>query len=454
MSNKYQLLVACALLFACSLYIRTIRLSQIPSNLNPDEADTLGRYVGVVYAPDARPPLFEFNWNGAPIVNTYIVGASWQLFHESMGGARFPSALFTSFGIVVIFIVITLITHNIRYAFLIGLALASNPWLISFSRSAWENAWTMLPLGIMMLGYELSMRGNTRALYLMTIGAVWGFYGYHPGKTFIIPLILGLLLLMIRYKKQIKTISIIVLCNIFLYGLLIAPQLIASYENRSMSFGRIETVSILQEPDPIGYFKQSVVNNIRGLLFFAPDTTYLGLNARYVPLGVAPISHILMPFFLLGLMGTLIRRNHHIWYGLTFICVLFPVQLFSRGTPDAARGVHAVGLYYFLIALGGWYLWSIMKKMHMFRSRRSLLVLSALFISTMCYVIFSDITQYFSWITSAQALGAREPAISAQEYGAWKNDLTSSVRLGGRGFSVEEWKARVLLREHKVIVEP
>ena len=199
MVEKKIFIASFVLIFICSLFLRTIQLNRIPSNLNPDEADTLSRYLSVVNTPHSQPPLFDFNWNGAPIINTYIVGVSWQLSHENIAGTRLPSAVFTSFAIALTFALIVLITGNNLYASLISLALASNTWLLNFSRSAWENAWNMVPLAIMMLGYELSIRGKKYAILLMTIGATLGFYGYHPGKLFAIPLVIGYVFV---YTKQ------------------------------------------------------------------------------------------------------------------------------------------------------------------------------------------------------------------------------------------------------------
>jgi hypothetical protein len=305
----------------------------------------------------------------------------------------------------------------------------------------WENAWNVLFLGLILLGYEYVNRKKEYGWILLITGTVAGFYAYHPGKLFIIPFMTILFMYIFKskedYVKRLLTCIFVICC----FVVLISPQAVSMMKNPGVAFGRINTVSITQEENIKEYFTTSLKNNINGLLLFSASASYIGLNSRYVPSGKPFISRVFFPFLIIGIIYALIHKKFYIW---TFFILLFPVQLLSRGTPDTSRGVHVIGMYYLLIGMG--IMWVISKGTLLIRhvkTKHKRLIhigITIIFVCSIWYVVFQDLNTYTSWITSKQALEAREPAVWRGEYEAWRDTLKESIKSGKGGFNVYDWK--------------
>lgn len=438
--RKIQIVILSIIIFCFSFFVRVVYLDNIPANLNPDEADTIQTYMRTIYRPHESLQLFSFNWNGAPLVNALVIGLSWDIFGQTIYGARLPSAFFTTCGIVVVFVTLILALRNVLIATLFSIALAVNPWLLSFSRSVWENAWNLLFLALILFGYELVSRKRQIGLICCLIGAVAGFYAYYPGKLFIFSFISVLIIYVLKFKEKITKKILIVLFVLFCYFIFVLPQAVSMMKNPIISFGRINTVSITQEENKKDYFIKSLKNNINGLLLFSSSSSFIGINSRYIPLERPFISRVLLPFFIIGIIYCLIKKKFYAW---TFFLLLFPIQLLSRGTPDASRGVHMVGMYYMIISIGA--AWVIDKinllAKHVKMAHRQYIntMLLVVVVCGMWYVMLQDINTYTTWITSKQALDAREPAVWRYEYKAWRDMLKASIKLGKGGFNVYDW---------------
>ncbi len=430
-----------AILFVTAFVMRISYLGIMPANLNPDEADTLHKYMQVMYSPGiGNLSIVGINWNGAPLVNVFLIGGSWELFGRSIFGLRFPSAVLTSLTVVCMYWVIWKRTRSVIWALLIATAFSVNPWFLNFSRSGWENAWNTLYLAIMIIGYELVDTRRRLGFGLIVLGAVLGFYGYHPGKLYLIPMIVAFISVKWGKKKEVYMLRAIAI-GVISYVILISPQIFTSLLHPYDTTDRIRDVSIFHESDAWSYFLNSSIKNIRGLFLWDPAMTYVGLNSRYLPQGVGFINLLLLPLFLVGFVTTLIGRRKERWYVWTLLIVLLPVQLLSRETPNAARGVHAVGFYYLFIAMGGSWLWSYFT--HLVRhTRPRVVVLVPVMLSTVViFVIFQDSFIYNIWISNKTTLAAREPAVTLEEYPVWRDTLLQSISHSGRGFNVDAWKS-------------
>lgn len=421
------------LVFFSSLILRSIWLDSLPYNLNPDEADNLTTYLLAKHTNN--PSLLGFNWNGAPAINIYLIGFFWELFGKSFFGLRFLSALLSSLSILVFFVLSRKVTKNPALAFIFSLSLATNPWFLNFSRSGWENVFNALTLMIIFLGfYFLYLKQSFKmALFLLILGSVASFYFYHPGKLFFPAVVL--ILLIIPNLKKLKAHLFTFFLFFLISFLLILPQLKSMLTQPVKSFDRLQAVSIWKKPNSSQLFKNNLKRNLDGFLFFKRASFIDHLNLRYIPLNSNPLQPFLIPFYLTGLGVASIKYPYLLIF---YLIVLLPVQIFSLDTPNAARAVHVVGAIYFFTLLGANFL---------LRKLSSLKPLSCqsvffIFIFLTLIISLSDAKIYYQWISSAQTLKAREPAIWKNEYQAWLLTLEESIKSQGVGFNVSEWKEK------------
>lgn len=419
------------LLFIFSLTVRLINLGTIPANLNPDEADTLRTYLNAKYWQ--TPLFFNTNWNGAPAFNTYLLGISWEIFNQSIFGLRFPSALISSFSVLLFFLLGLNLTKNKLLSFSAALALSVNPWFLNFSRSGWENIFNSLTLLLVFFGfYFLYVKNkNLKAAFFLILGCSLSFYFYHPGKLFF-PITVFTLLVFIKLKNiksYLLSISIVTTVSL----VLISPQLISTFSGKNNSLHRILSVSVLQGENSAQLMKENLEKNLKGFLFF--DKKYFTgyLNARYLPSENNAVQPVFIPFYLIGILVSIAGFPHFV---LFYFISFFPVEILSLDTPDAARAVQIVPAIYLFIALGINFILETAKKWKVVFSRVLLIV------SVVLLLVFGlvDLNIYFNWIKNPQTLNSREPAVSLNEYPLWLSTQTDWIKNFRKDFTVGQWK--------------
>lgn len=431
-SNKIMLLLS--LCFGISFALRLTYLDSIPGNINPDSADTLQRYLQFKYQK-ASP--FGFNWNGAPAFNTYLIGFTWDLFGQSVIGLRITSALLSSLAVATTFFLGYLMTKRPFISFLVALSLSCNPWFLNFSRDGWENIFNSLFLILVVTGLYLYVHREKHniGIVLVMLGSVLGFYGYHPGKFFILSMLFVFIidvLIYIIYKQSSKVRIIRLAIAVSAFFILTFPQALSTIEHEDQALGRIKAVSIFNQANSLEEIKNSIWRNIKGFIFF-DKTTFTGyLNARYLPTNHSPINLLLLPFFLSGLIVGLKRYPYLL---LIFIMVLFPPQIFSQATPDGARAVHVVPLMYIFILLGIIYAHKIIKNTPPMQSLYRIVIAIILVVTAL-----SGVSTYFHWITSSATLNARRPAVRKEDYSLWIHQLKEDIQQGQWGFNVGTWE--------------
>src|SRR3989344_8226061 len=198
--NKIHL--SALILFAFVFIIRIAFLDTIPNTINPDAYDTLRTYLW--HSTQTQDSIFDLNWNGAPFLNTYIMGKSWEFFGKSVFALRLPSAFFTSLAILVMFYLGYFITRNSLLTFIFSLSAATNTWFLNFSRSGWENAWNSFTVMIVIFGLYAFISKKRYAIgsVLIALGSLMGLYFYHPGKLFFPVSILFLIIYTILRSKK------------------------------------------------------------------------------------------------------------------------------------------------------------------------------------------------------------------------------------------------------------
>lgn len=464
-------------IFVLALLLRLVQLDSVPANLNPDEADTLTTYL--VAKQTGFPTLLGFNWNGAPALNTYVIGAAWELSGRTLGGLRLPSALISALSCSLFFVLLALAFRRITVAVGLSLLLMTNPWFLNFSRSGWENIWNSLALLLIVLGFYLlyerraaqpeqphsqpkPLSQTVVPLSLLMAGAVMGFYFYHPGKLFL-PAVF-LLLLVGQFTPAYRIAPRALAFFVVITGLLILPQLaplvctniatqlqlpilqkslaqpcqtvneewlhLARAEDLPLriqpdGWHRISRVSVLTQEEPWARLQASTSKNVVGFLRFARADFDAPLNSRYLPAAGRPLASILALLYLMGLGVVAVRYPYLL---LFYLWVLLPVQILSINTPDAARAVHVLPLLFFFMAAA---LDLLLDLGQQYGRRLQMLApwLTGIMIVIVGVMALNQTWVYWEWIQSPAALEAREPAITEEEYSEWLQSLIERIQV-------------------------
>jgi hypothetical protein len=444
--------------FVIALLLRVVRLDSGSANLNPDETDNLITYLLAKYTGFPTP--VGFNWNGAPALNAYLIGWGWELSGQSMDGVRTTTAFLTAASCSLFFFLFYLVSQKRALAAGLTLLLTTNPWFLNFSRSGWENGWNTLTVLLIVLGfYELHERKKTRrAICLLIIGAVAGFYFYHPGKLFGAAVFVLLLLgqFVPAYRVSPKVVGIFALG----FGLLILPQLgpllctniavhhqlpfvqkvlvppcaIINQELLLMpqdkklpikiqkdGWHRVNKVSVLAQEEPFQLLQESIKKNLRGFLRFAREDFSAPLNKRYIPAESPPLPPLLAALYIVGLVVATMKFPY---IALFYLLVLLPVEVMSMRTPDAARAVHIVPLIFFFAGVSTNGILEISKRY----SQTLLRVLYPLMMGGIIVLATHQGLIYWRWIHSPEVLKAREPAIAGWQYRGWLQTITERIQ--------------------------
>ena len=454
---RYRLPWLVAALFTIASAVRLIYLGDIPANVNPDACDTLVTYLR--FKQNGLSHIFSLNWNGAPALNAYLIGWSWELFGQSVFGLRFMSALIGALTVVMAFLLFYILTGSLVVAFFSGLSFSVNPWVLNFSRDGWENIFgafflLMLAFGILQRFYFNSSKRY--ALLFIVLGASFGFYCYHPGKFFIVAAMLPFLLESARQRSfRILTEGLLVLA-VFL--IVAAPHLLVLGREHLRAFHRIRAVSIYSTENPLEAFKENVLRNFRGFILWAPysfgDNRSIVLeprpmaqaqrprlvNVRYLPVDRGIVNRLLLPFFMIGLVVAAFRYSYLV---LLLLFTLAPPELFSTFSPDAARGIHAAGVLYAFIPYGMTVLASLST------SRVHRVVVHVIFVVVLLTAAVVDFMDYFKWITSPLTLQARRPAVLVADFRRWGESVKAKVARGEVNITVDAWERAILEEQEK-----
>lgn len=251
---KKNILLILVLLLAGVLRIWS--LNSVPPHLTPDEAalgynaysilktgrDEHGKFLPLIFKSfgDYKPGLYVYTT--IPFVAVFGLN-EWSV--------RLPSAL-CGVAIVYLLYLISLLlfpSKKTGLAVIVGLVAATSPWLIYFSRGAWEvNLSLMLTLAGIYY-FLKSIESSKYIIYSVTFFALT-FIAYQGAKlsTGIVVLILGLL-----YWKEFWAIEKKYLIKSVGLGLIITLPIIFSLF--SGQTGRLEVFSVFSYPRPVNYIQ-------------------------------------------------------------------------------------------------------------------------------------------------------------------------------------------------------
>ncbi len=436
-SLKWILLI---LLVIFSLLIRIAWIDQIPVNLNPDEADTLRTFITMSFQP-LWPSIISTNWNGAPAINTYLLGWGWLITGQGFAGIKSSVIVLSTFGVGIFFLAARRFTRSSWLALAVSLCLASDPVFLHFSRSGWENILVAIPVSLTLFLLASSPRNLTqrwqRGLALCLTG-VMALYLYHPGKiVFVVNMFLGGIEL-VRFWRASRFNSRsfkIIAVSVLLVGLTSWPffySFLGPYKTESL--GRIKNVSVVSYDRAPQVLTTNAKKVLMGFIFFRGQDFAVGLNDRYVDTSRSILLPVTMLLFWLGFLISIKKRPLIVWW---FLVLLLPIQIFSTGSPDISRSVHLWPVIYGFGLIGLWSITGLMTN-HLWLKRGWAVLVAVCVLIT----VYLHLSHYFDWITSPSAINSRQPAIWRSEYQDWLEAMKTSVVETGYTYGVYQWREK------------
>lgn len=186
------------LIFALAFFLRFYKLGDIPNGLYQDETaigynayslletgrDEHGRYL---------PLYFESFGDWKLPIYIYLTVISVKLFGLTEFAVRFPSALFGTLTVPLLYVFIKELFKKRRVAVLTSLLLAINPWHLHYSRATFE---VTIALFLFILGGLLIFH---KKLLFGTVSFILVLYSYNLTRL-LAPLLYGLFI--IYYRKR------------------------------------------------------------------------------------------------------------------------------------------------------------------------------------------------------------------------------------------------------------
>lgn len=252
MKTKKSLLIIILMIAA---FLRLWKLGSIPPSLTPDEA-SLG-YNAYSVLKTGRdeygklfPIIFKSFGDYKPGLYVYLTIPSVAVFGLTEFATRLPSALAGILSVYLIyFIVQSLFTDHRSLSTVAAFVAATNPWLIYFSRGAWEVN-VSLTLTLAGIYFFLKALEDLRFTVHCSLAFALTLITYQGAK--LATGIVVLLLIAIYFKRIIKLEPKKIIIVVIL-GLLISSPILLSLVNGQS--GRLEVFSVFSYRRPAEYLK-------------------------------------------------------------------------------------------------------------------------------------------------------------------------------------------------------
>jgi 4-amino-4-deoxy-L-arabinose transferase-like glycosyltransferase len=400
---------ALCVVFGVAIGVRLAKLGTVPRIITADETDNLQTAYHILTG--TGPGIFGFDWKPAPIFSLYPLAWTVRIFGDSVTGFRlFP--VITSLLTMVLFYVVARRAMRAPAALGALLLLGTNLWFLHFSRTAWENGNAALfAIGACWTTTRAIETGRRRWWVLAGVFVALGAYGYFTGRFIFVAVVLtAAFAVAFRQADWRPTVVGLGVAGV-IAAALFAPMAKSIADDWHAFNRRTRNVSVFdtQEPyygDTNGWIiaAKNVPRNLRGFILQDGSQVGRGLWTRYNPPHRAPLDLGSAALLWCGLVAGALRwRKTYGWW--TFFAPLFIAQVFSRGTPDLARGVLIAPFYFLFIGVA----FDELLRVASGRIARAL-VWSGL-IAAITYLSVTNVRDYFSWQTSAVAESYRMPGV-------------------------------------------
>lgn len=374
--KSYWLLVVILLLAAL---LRLWKLGSIPPHLTPDEAalgynaysilktgrDEYGELLPIIFKSfgDYKPGLYVY------LTVPFVAALGLNEF-----AVRLPSAIAGIFSVYLIFIITKELFKDRRLSLISAFITAVTPWLIYFSRGAWE---VNVSLTLTLAGIYLFLRSLQKPKFLILSSIFFSstLLSYQGAK---LATSVVIIILLILYRRKILGFDKKVLGKSAVLGIIVSlPIVLSLFQGRA---GRLGVFSVFSYPRPKVYlenflaqgsekpgglsyylFHSESLNFVRGILgrwfnhysgrflFFQGDWPNPRHSAPYHGmLLLSDLVLLIVGFVALAKKG-LSKETSFIWLWLVFSTL---PSVLSRDQVHAVRALNMVVPVVFLLSFG------------------------------------------------------------------------------------------------------
>jgi 4-amino-4-deoxy-L-arabinose transferase-like glycosyltransferase len=429
---------ALGLVMLAAFILRVAWLDTIPGNITADEADNLQTIFRMQVTGDPGP--FGLDWKPQPAMSMYLFAGFMAVFGEDIFGLRMASAVLSTLALLPFY---ALARRVVRPVSALGGAalLATGLWYLNFSRSGWENVhvafYALLAAWALTVALE---RKQLRWFAVAGVAAALGLYGYFAGRLILIALLAyaPLAVWWARdYRRQVVLgYALLTVTAVVLF----LPQLPAITEDRETFNRRTDAVNVFDQPGPymgkesnIDILRLQIDRNARGFFLFDGS---MFTNGRYGPEGETLLDPVTGILLISGMVIGLSKwRQTGLWWALLLI-PLAATQIPTTMSPNGARALIVAPFMYLFVTL------TLDALIDLVRARRRELAAIGVIVGVMILSAL-NVSHYFEWIQSPEAIQAREPAVELADYELWRDMLKEGFADDGPGFHLGDWSRMV-----------
>lgn len=404
-------------IMAVAVVVRLHQLGSIPYVISGDETDNLQDAYHILRG--TGPGLFGLDWKPAPILSLYplawIIGA----FGDSVAVFRLFPVILSLLTLAAFYLVARQVVSH-RAALPALLLMATNLWVLHFSRTAWENMNAALfALGACFAVSRALQTGKSLWWGATGVFVALGFYGYFSGRLIVLSVVVAAVLAiafrLVSWKPALRGLALAGTVS----AILAAPLALTVLDNWDHFNKRTQAVSILNgdpyegETNPAALLVNNGVRTAKAFLLLDADEFGRGLWARYNPANRGPLDLATSVLFWGGLVVAAVRwRKSYVW--LTLFIPLGLTQVLSRDTPDLARAIVGAPVYFLLIAL---FFHEVLQRIsHPLRSRAAMYSITAVVV----YLSMVNVGTYFNWQQQDDVQSSRLPGVAGCEFETWR----------------------------------
>src|SRR5260221_2078674 len=287
MLKQMRRLVIILLILLAALFLRIYKIDSNPPGLTPDEA-SLGynAYSILKTGKDEYgsflPLIFKSFGDYKPGLYIYLTVPTVATLGLNETAVRLPSVISGVITVYLVYLVVKELFRKERLALISLFVAATNPWLIYFSRGAWE---VNVALALTLAGVYFFLKSFSKPKLLVAAAAFFGLtlLDYQGAKlsTGIVIAILGIL-----YWKQVLKLPFKYLTTAFIVGLVFSLPIILSLF--SGQGGRLTVFSVFSYPRPDTYLqaflKEANVQKgsiVYDLFYNEPLNFFRGIAGRF-----------------------------------------------------------------------------------------------------------------------------------------------------------------------------
>lgn len=415
--------VAMLIVLAVALAVRLYRLDTVPGNLTADETDFFREVYRVL---EGNAPGWFYQGQPATLAPLGIYPMAWsvRVFGDSIVGLRMYAVIFSLATLTAFFLYVRY-QFSLVVASAMTLLLSTNLWFLHFSRTGWANMnAAFIAIGVtslLALGLE---RG--RWWWFMGAGVFVGLapWGYVSAR--IIPVIVAfflpvaLLLYRDRWRQVLWGFGLVAAVSVVMAGPVLNELRQGMWDSYTARSGIVSIFTGRSNGEAWRMVPGQVRDSLRGFVLLSNDDDIFRRSTeavRYAPKGENLFDPVTRALFFVGLIASLWRwRQTALWWFM--FLPLLSIQVFSGGTPDAARGLVMLPTMFLFVALG---LHTVLRWAAITLARWPVATSAGLAALLIVAVSVSalNVRSYFNWMESDYALRDRGPSVSSEEFEEW-----------------------------------